>query len=203
MSDDLPFYDSLRPIAPQAKWWIVGAVALLLGAWELISHLTMMHLPMELGHRVDALVATALVTSVVLAVFVLIQKYERHLARAAVALRRKNEALRALEAERDTGLLDLARDLALVLVDITEQCEIARSLTDPSHAIQALAKVEERAHSLQSAVRSLIDLREEGAGLTEYLPPLLDDYRRHRKLSRAARQYQEDRGNSSKLLERR
>jgi hypothetical protein len=187
MSDELPFYDPLRPIAPQAKWWIVGAVMLLLGAWELSFNRLMGHLPVATAHHVSAIVAALLVTGVTLAVFRLIQRYERQLARSAVALRRKNEALRGLEAERDTGLLDLARDLALALVEITEQCEIARGLADPAHAMEALARVEERARHLQTAVHSLIDLREEGTGLTEYLPPILDDYHRHRKVAPAAR----------------
>jgi hypothetical protein len=102
-----------------------------------------------------------------------------------VALRRKNEALRGLEADRDTGLLNVARDLALALVEITEQCEVARSLADPAHATEALAQIEERACRLQSAVRSLIDLREEGTGLTEDLPPLLDDSRVRARWRRA------------------
>jgi hypothetical protein len=184
---NLPFYDPLRPIAPQAKWWIVGVVAVLLGAWEFVFHLTMMGLPIVTGHRLNVLVAAGLVAGTVLALFVVIQRYEQQLASAAVALREKNEALRALEAERDTGLLDLARDLVLTLVDITEQCETARGLADPSRVTEALARVEERARGLQSVVRSLISLREEGAGLTEFLPAVLDDYRRHHEASPAAR----------------
>jgi hypothetical protein len=182
---ELPYYDPLRPIAPQAKWWIVGAVMLLLGAWELSFNRLMMHLPVATAHHVSAAVAALLVTGVTLAVFRLVQRYERHLAHAAVALRRKNEALRALEADRDTGLLNVARDLALVLVDLTEQCEVARGLADPAQVIQTLVRIQQRAHNLQAALRALIDLREEGTGLTEYLPPLLDDNRVRARWRRA------------------
>jgi hypothetical protein len=181
---ELPLYDSLRPIARQIKWWIVGAVVVLLGLWDLAFHLFLMRLPMAMGHRLNVLMAAILVAVTVLALFRIIQQYEQQLASAAVALREKNEALRALESERDTGILDLARDLALVLVDLMEQCEVARKLTDPARATEALARVEERAHELQSVLRSLIDLREDGAGLTEYLSPVLDDYCERRTIFR-------------------
>ena len=61
MSHPHPEYDGWRPIAPQIKWLIVGIVVLLLGAWELLFHLTLMGLPMITGHRLNALVAAGLV----------------------------------------------------------------------------------------------------------------------------------------------
>lgn len=176
---DLAFYDPVRPIAPQAKWWIVGAVVILLTAWELVFHLFMMGLPMVLGHRLNALIAAVLVSGAVLGFFVIIQGYERQLAATAVALREKNEALRAFEAERDTRLLDLARDLALTLVDISDRCEIALSLSGPPDARATLAEVRDRASQLQLVVRALIGLREDGTGLTEFLPAVLETYERH------------------------
>jgi hypothetical protein len=178
---DLPFYDPLRPVAPQARWWIVGAVVVLLGAWELLFHLTMMGLPIVTGHRLNALVAAALVSGTVLGCFIVVQRYEQQLAAAAVALRQKNEALRALEAERDTRLVDLARDLALILGDITTQCHVALSLSVPGTDRKTLQAVKERAEELPAVVRSLIELREDGAGLTEFLPAVLETYERYRE----------------------
>jgi hypothetical protein len=73
-------------------------VFLILGAWELAFHLWMMDLPMLLGHRLNALIGTALVAAVVLATFALIQRYEQRLAVAVRALNEKNEALRTLDS---------------------------------------------------------------------------------------------------------
>src|SRR5689334_6718840 len=105
-------------MAPHAKWWIVGVVFVLLGIWELAFHRWFMEVPMILGHRLNALIAASLVAVVVLATFVLIQRYEQRVAALADELKRKNAALRALEAERDIRLVALARDLALALADI-------------------------------------------------------------------------------------
>src|SRR5262249_17386771 len=99
--------------AGRIKWWLVGIVAVLLGAWELAFHTWFMSVPMVTGHRLNALIAALLVGGVLLAAFRLLQQYEEQLATAAEELRQKNEALSLLEAERDTRLFQLARDLAL------------------------------------------------------------------------------------------
>jgi signal transduction histidine kinase len=180
MTQELSIYDPIRPIAPRAKWWIVGAVVVVLGLWELVFHWFLMDLPMLVGHRVSFLMGAGLVTGVVLAFFRLIQDYEQELARATAAIREKNEALRALEAERDTRLLNLAGDLAVALADITQECEIALNLGGPKTAVESLTTIKARSDELQTVIRALIDLRRHGVGLTEYLPAVLDDYQRHR-----------------------
>jgi signal transduction histidine kinase len=180
MSQQSPFDDTLHPIAPQAKWWIVGMVFLVLGAWELAFHLWMMDLPMVTGHRLNALIGAGLVAVVVLTTFVLIQRYEWQLVAAAEALQQKSEALQALEAERDTRLVDLAADLALVLTEIIDQCEVALRLSDAGKAPEALAAVGARAHELGAVVRSLVEMKRKGDGLTNRLPAILEEYQRHR-----------------------
>jgi hypothetical protein len=185
MTECLAAYDPIRPVAPRARWWIVVTVVTALGLWGLIFHWFFMGLPMVLGHRVNFLVAAVLVTGVILAFFVLIQGYEQELAAAAVALRERNEALRTLEAERDTRLLDLARDLALALVEISNQCEIALGMPDSTDTLGTLSGVKDRADQIHSVVRSLIELRQEGTGLTEFLSAVLEDYRRFRETQAA------------------
>lgn len=181
MSQQYVFDASPRPVAPQAKWWIVGVVFVLLGVWELAFHRWFMDVPMILGHRLNALIAASLVAVVVLATFVLIQRYEQRLAAMADELKRKNEALRALEAERDTRLVALARDLAVALADIVTRCEVARGLPEDIDAAEEFAAIEARAHTFQTVISAMIDLKHEGAGLTEALPSILDEYQRHRE----------------------
>lgn len=184
MAGQSAFADPLRPVAPQAKWWIVVAVFLLLGAWELFFHYRFMGLPMVTWHRLNVLVGASLVTMTVLASFVLIQGYERRLAAAAAALKEKNEALRALEAERDTRLLDLSGDLALALADIINRCEEVRQLPKAFDPVEALAAVESRASALQSVIRAMIELRDRGDGLTEWVPAVLEEYEAYLKTLR-------------------
>jgi hypothetical protein len=181
MSQQPPFEPSLRPVAPNARWWILGIVFVLLAAWEAAFHRWFMDLPMITGHRLNALIAAGLVALVVLATFVLIQRYEQRLAALADELKRKNEALRALEAERDTRLVDLARDLALALAEIVTRCEVARGLPESVNAVEEFAAIEARAHVFQTVISSMIDLKHEGAGLTEVLPSILEEYQRHRE----------------------
>ena len=150
------FPDYLRPVAPGIKWWVVAITALLLGLWEIVFHSWFMGFPMVTGHRLNALISAALVAVVTLAFFRLIQAYEQRLARAAVALRERNEALRALEAERDTRLLELSRDLALALAEILWRCAEARQLPKAFDAQETLATVETRADELQSVIRAKI-----------------------------------------------
>jgi hypothetical protein len=181
MSEKSPFSDPLRPVAPQVKWWIVVAVFLLLGAWELFFHYGFMDLPMVTWHRLNVLVGASLVTMTILASFVLIQGYEQKLAAAAAALKEKNEALRALEAERDTRLLDLSRDLALALADITYRCEEARQLPKAFDPVEVLTTVESRASALQSVIRAMVQLRDRGDGLTDWVPAVLEEYEEYLK----------------------
>lgn len=171
--------EDLRPVAPGIKWWVVGIAAVLLGLWEVIFHAEFMRLPMVTGHRLNALVSILLVAGVTLAFFRLIQGYEQRLARAAAALREKNEALRALEAERDTRLLDLSRDLALALTDILWRCEEARQLPKTFDAQETLSAVEARAHELQQVIRAMVELRDHGDGLTDRVPAILEEHQRY------------------------
>jgi len=174
------FPDYLRPVAPLIKWWVVGIAALLLGLWEIVFHAWFMGLPMVSGHRLNALVSAVLVAGVTLAFFRLVQGYEQRLARAAAALREKNEAFRALEAERDTRLLDLSRDLALALAEILWRCEEARQLPKAFDAQKTLTAVETRIHELQSVIRAMVELRHHGDGLTDKVPAILEEYQRYR-----------------------
>jgi hypothetical protein len=177
----------LRPVAPHVKWWIVGLAALLLGAWELFFHTTYMSLPMATWHRINVLVGAVLVGATVLAAFVVIQNYEQRLAAAARALDEKNEALRSLEAERDTRLLDLSRDLALALADIIFTSEAARGLPRTCDPIAALQKVEERAGELQTVIRAMVQLRDRGDELTDRLPAILAEYQAYAEAQRLRR----------------
>jgi hypothetical protein len=172
--------EPLRPIAPQAKWWIVGWVAFLLGAWELVFHSWFMGLSMVVGHRLNALIAALLVAIVVLAAFHLIQDYERRLAEAARALAEKNEALRALEAERDTRLVDLARDLAFAVANLNVLCDVAEGLPTPAVTVGVIEDLRAHARQLQPVVNSLLELKHDGQGLTTALPAILTDYERSR-----------------------
>jgi hypothetical protein len=181
MSQQSPFEVSLRPVASQARWWIVGMVFLILGAWELTFHLWMMDLPMLLGHRLNALIGAALVAGVVLATFALIQSYEQRLAAAVRALTEKNEALRALEAERDSRLVDLAGDLSLALAEIVDECEVALSLPTKNSTPETLTAVQARAKKLGGVVHSLVELRQQGDSLTRSLPAILEEYQRYRE----------------------
>jgi hypothetical protein len=180
MAQQSPFDDTLRPVAPQAKWWIVGIVFLVLGAWELAFHLWMMDLPMITGHRLNALIGAGLVAGVVLATFILIQRYEQRLAEAAASLREKNEALRSLEAERDTRLVSLAQDLVLGLVEINSQCEIALGASGPSHAAETLRIVKQRVDDLGATVRAIVEMKQDGSGLIHPLPAILEEHEKHR-----------------------
>jgi hypothetical protein len=182
MNTPVAVYVPLRPITAQVKWWIVAVAALLLGAWEMLFHVQFMELPMIIGHRLNAGVAAVLVGAVVLAFFVLLQQYEQQLAAAAEALRQKNEALRALEAGRDSRLLDLTRDLALALVDITNHCEIALSLPETGDARKTLADVNARARRLHTVARALLELEREGAEQSHPLPALLEGCERAREI---------------------
>jgi hypothetical protein len=173
-------YDPFRPVAPQMKWLIVGAAALLLGAWELTFHLWFMGLPMVAAHRFNALVAGLLVAGVVLASFTLIQQYEQQTAATVETLRQKNEALRTLETERDERLLNLAGDLALALVDVTNKCEIALTYPNSNDPMETLAAVKARIHELYGVERSLVDLEREGSAVAAGLPSILEGYERSR-----------------------
>jgi hypothetical protein len=156
-----------RPVAPQARWWIVGSVFVILGAWQMAFHFWLMNLPMLVGHRVNALVGAVLVAGVVLATFVLIQRYEQSLADAAAKLREANEALRALEA--------------LVLLEIDSRCDIALGLAEPGHAVETLRVVKERVTDMSKVARGLIEMKQDGSGLVEPLPAILDEYEQHRE----------------------
>jgi signal transduction histidine kinase len=168
-------------LAPQAKWWLVGMVLLALGAWELSLHHWRMHLPAATVYPLDALVGASLVGLVLLAAFALIQRREQQLATTAESLRRTSEALRSLEAERDSRLVDLARDLAVVLAEIIERCEIAERLPEAEKASEALTAVKARADELGAIVRSLVELKQEGAAVVTPLPEILVEYQRHRE----------------------
>ena len=102
------------------------------------------------------------------------------------ALQERTEALRALEVERDTRLLDLARDLALALVRITDQCEIALQFPAAGDATETLASVKAQAHDLYEVQRALVALERDGTGITRYLPAILEDYERRRPARAAA-----------------
>jgi hypothetical protein len=167
-------------LAPQAKWWLVGMVSLALGAWELSLHHWRMHLPAATVYPLDALVGASLVGLVLLAAFALIQRREQQLATTAEYLQRTSEALRSLEAERDSRLVDLVRDLGVVLVKIIVTCEIAQQLPEAGKASEALAAVKAQADELGAIVRSLADLKQEGAVVTP-LPAILEEYQRHRE----------------------
>ena len=136
---------------------------------------------MATWHRLNVLAGASLVAMTVLANFILIQAYEQRLAAAAAALQERNEALRKLEAERDSRLLDLSRDLALALADIIGHCEAARQLPRAGDAAQALAAVEDRAQALQSVIRAIVQLRDRGEGLTDFVPAILAEYEEHLK----------------------
>jgi hypothetical protein len=156
----------------------VGIVAVLLGAWEIAFHAWFMSVPMITGHRLNALIAAILVGSVLLVAFRLIQQYEEQLAAAAEELRQKNEALSRLEAERDTRLFELARDLALALAGVTANCEVALGLPDARAGMDAIASAGTHADRIQGIVRRLIDLEHTSDGLVDSLPAILDAYER-------------------------
>ncbi len=153
----------------------------LLAGWEGIHHTYLMGLPMMVAHRVNALAGIVLVAGTTLVFFSLIQAYERRLSEAATRLRERNEDLRALEEARDTRLLDLSRDLALTLADILMVCEEARHFPKTFDPLAALEKVEGRAGVLQAVIRSMIALRDQGDGLTERTPAILEEYERYRR----------------------
>jgi hypothetical protein len=182
-----PSVDPHRPMAAQAKWWIVGIVFLILGAWELAFHLWMMDLPMVVGHRLNALVGGSLVAGVVLVTFRLLQEYEQRLAAALEEVREKNEALRALEAERDSRLVDLARDLSLTIAEVVERCEVALQLPTAHGAPEALAAVRDRAGQLGAVARAMVELKQHGTSLTRQLSPILEEYERARMSSQPPR----------------
>lgn len=175
----LPEY--LKPLAPSLKWWVVGLVAGLLIIWQAIFHSFFMDLPMVTGHRLNAIVGAVLVAGVTLAFFQLIQGYERQLAEAAQEYLERNERLRALEAGRDTRLLQLSQELALAIADILWRCEEARGLPKFCDPAETLAGVEERLHGLQTVVQAMVELREESKGLTEKVPAILEEYERYRR----------------------
>jgi len=167
--------------AGRIKWWLVGIVAVLLGAWELAFHTWFMSVPMVTGHRLNGLIAALLVGGVLLAAFRLLQQYEEQLATAAEGLRQKNEALSLLEAERDTRLFPLARDLALALAGVIANCEVALGLPDARAAMQAIAAAKTHAEGIQEVVRRLIALEHTSDGLLDSLPAILDAYDRERR----------------------
>jgi hypothetical protein len=126
-------------------------------------------------------VGAALVGLVVLAAVALMQRREQQWATTANSLRRTSEALQSLEAERDSRLVGLARDLAVVLVEIMERCEIAERLPEAEKASEALTAVKARADELGAIVRSLVELKQEGAAVVMPLPEILEEYQRHRE----------------------
>jgi hypothetical protein len=108
---------------------------------------------------------------VVLATFILIQGYEQRLSEAAEALRQKNAALSALEAERDTRLVELASDLAVALADIVSRSEVALSFPGAVDAMEEFTAMERHAHEMQSVIDAMVQLRRNGARLDHHLPP--------------------------------
>src|SRR6266542_140600 len=154
MSNQTIRYDRWRPVIPQLKWLIVGVVILLLGVWELFFHTLYMHLPMVAGHEVNVLGAALLLTGALLALFGVIQMYERQSADTGRLLDEKTQALLAHDTQRDRELLDLTRDLALALVEITDRCDSALTFPETVDPLETLAVVKARAQELYQVERA-------------------------------------------------
>ena len=168
----------LRPVAPAVKWWVAALTVLTVAAREAVFHTWLAHLPVMEGRRIDTIVSVLLVAVAALAFLRLIQAYEGRLARFAVNLRETNKRLRALEAERDARLLDLSRDLSLVLTHVLWRSEEARQFPEAFDREEALAEGERLVGSLQAVIRAMIELRHHGDGLTERVPEILEEYSR-------------------------
>jgi hypothetical protein len=124
--------DPLRPVAPRLKWWLVGAVILLLGAWQVAFHLWFMHLPMLTGHRLNSAVGGLLVALTLLAALSLVQVYEERLAAGTRILWESDQRLRKELAARNQQILDRARVLRQIANDLAGGSE-----TSPGGALPA------------------------------------------------------------------
>jgi hypothetical protein len=180
MSDQQTRYDGWRPVIPQLKWITIGVVIVLLGVWEIYYHAGFMQLPMIVGHGVNVLGAGLLVTGGLLVLFAVLQMYERQSADRGRVLDEQTQGLLIHDAQRDRQLLDLARDLALALVEITNRCDLALRFPEAVDARETLAAVKARAQELYRVERALVDLEQDEATLLRDMNALLYDYQSER-----------------------
>jgi hypothetical protein len=176
MSGRIPPDDRWRLVVPQLRWVTVGIVVVLLGVWELYYHAEFMNLPMAVGHGVNLLGAALFVTGGLLAIFAVLQMYERQTADAGRLLDEKTQGLLAHDAAQDLQLLDLTRDLALALVEINERCDLALAFPESADPFEALRAIKGRAQALYHVEQALVELERDEATLVQDLNALLYDY---------------------------
>ena len=91
MSKPMADYDRWRPVIPQIKWLAIGVAVVLLSVWEMYYHAEFMKLPMLAGHGVKVLGAALFMTGGLLALFAVLQMYERQSAQRGRLLDEKTQ----------------------------------------------------------------------------------------------------------------
>lgn len=160
------------PLASRTfQWTLIGSAALLFGFWEFVGHRWLMQLPMNIYHLVSAGGAVFWLALVTGGVFRLIARHERELQRLNAELAEKNEALRRMEAMRDTRLVALAQDLSLSLAALTVQSRVALQCTTNLADVKAFSSAIDQAEKMRAIADELLDLKR---GTTASLPSETD-----------------------------
>jgi hypothetical protein len=164
-------------MAQRVKWRLAVLAAVSGAAVVLIFGAGPLRLSIPTSYPVDLLLSAAFVVPLVAAAFLIVRDYERRLADATRSLESRTEALRRVEAERNTRLLDLSGDLALTVADIIYTSESARHLPEACDPMEALQRVETHAADLQVIIHHLVWLREQANEATEEPTRILEEYR--------------------------
>jgi hypothetical protein len=165
----------LPPIAARTfQWALIGSASLLFGVWEFVGHRWLMQLPMNTYHLVSAGGAVFWLAVVTGGIFRLIARHERELQRLNAELAEKNEALRRMEAMRDTRLVALAQDLSLSLAALAVQSRVALQCTTNLADVKAFSSAIDQADKMRAIADELLDLKR---GTTASLPSETDRHR--------------------------
>jgi signal transduction histidine kinase len=158
--EELLDMQTIKPPIATYHLTLVASCAILFIAWEVVDHTWLMHLPMDINHGLDALATLVIVVLLSAAVFNLVGRYQRAIAKLNMELADANTALSRLEADRDERLLDLARDLSFEVAGLVGESEVALQTTTDLRNIKAFADAIDRAGKIEAIAHELLDLKQ-------------------------------------------